>query len=160
MMGVGKSTIGKSLSRRLNVRFEDIDAIIEKKNSLSIKEIFDKKGEEFFRKIEEEETLGCIKEQNLIIALGGGAFMNAKIREGVKKYCVSIWLDLDIKELFKRIRLNKRRPLLQSKSSEKDVEKLYEKRKKTYSFADYKIDCNSKAEDKIVEEILKIYENI
>ena len=159
-MGVGKSTIGRSLSRRLNMRFEDIDAIIEKKNSLSIKEIFDKKGEEFFRKIEEEETLDCIKEQNLVIALGGGAFMNAKIREGVKKYCVSIWLDLNIKKLFERIKLNKRRPLLQSKSSEKDVEKLYEKRKQTYSFADYKIDCNSKAEGEIVKEILKIYENI
>ena len=90
MMGVGKSTVGKSLSLRLNVGFRDIDTIIEKKNSLSIKEIFEKKGEEFFRKIEEKETLDCIKEQNLIIALGGGAFMNKNIRENVKKNCISI----------------------------------------------------------------------
>ena len=160
MMGVGKSTVGKSLSLRLNVGFRDIDAIIEKKNSLSIKEIFEKKGEEFFRKIEEKETLDCIKGQNLIIALGGGAFMNKNIRENVKKNCISIWLDLSIKELFNRIRLNKRRPLLNNTSSEKDVEKLYEKRKQFYSFADYKIDCNSKEESEIVKEILEIYENI
>ena len=56
--------------------------------------------------------------------------------------------------------MNKRRPLLNSKSSEQDVKNLYEKRKKTYSLADHKIDCNFKTKDEIVKEILKIYENI
>ena len=86
--------------------------------------------------------------------------MSEKIRENTKKLCVSVWLDLGIKFLFPRIKMNKRRPLLNSKSSEQDVKNLYEKRRKTYSLADHKIDCNFKTKDEIVKEILKIYENI
>ncbi len=160
MMGVGKSTIGQDLAGKLDMQFKDIDKIIEEKLSLSIRDIFEKKGEEFFRKIEEEETLNHIKQKNTVVALGGGAFMSEKIRENTKKLCVSVWLDLGIKFLFPRIKMNKRRPLLNSKSSEQDVKNLYEKRKKTYSLADHKIDCNFKTKDEIVKEILKIYENI
>ena len=160
MMGVGKSTIGQDLASKLDIQFKDIDKIIEEKLSLSIKDIFEKKGEEFFRKTEEEETLNHMKEKNAVVALGGGAFMNEKIRENAKKLCVSVWLDLEPKLLFPRIKMNKRRPLLNSKSSEQDVKNLYEKRKKTYSLADHKIDCNLKNKDKIVQEILKIYESI
>lgn len=160
MMGVGKSTIGKDLSGKLNMQFKDIDKIIEKKLSLSIESIFKKSGEEFFRKIEEEETLNQIKEKNVIVALGGGAFMNEKIREAVKKLSISFWLDLEPKYLFPRIKMNKRRPLLNSKNLEQDVKNLYEKRKKTYSLADYKIDCNLKTKEEITKEVVKIYENI
>ena len=160
MMGVGKSTIGQDLAVKLDMQFKDIDRIIEEKLSLSIADIFEKRGEEFFRKIEEEETLNQIKEKNAVVALGGGAFMNEKIRENTKKLCVSVWLDLKPKHLFPRIKMNKRRPLLNSKSSEQDVKNLYEKRKKTYSLADHKIDCNLKNKNEIVEEILKIYESI
>ena len=160
MMGVGKSTVGQDLATKLNLQFKDVDKIIEKKLSLSITDIFEKKGEGFFRKVEEEETLNYIKEKNVVVALGGGAFMNEKIRENTKKLCISVWLDLEPKYLFPRIKMNKRRPLLNSKSSEQDVKNLYEKRKKIYSLADYKIDCNSKTKDEIVKEILKIYESI
>ena len=160
MMGAGKSTIGKDLSGKLNIQFKDIDKIIEKKLELSIGDIFKKKGEEFFRKIEEEETLNLIKERNVVVALGGGAFMNKKIREAIKKLCVSFWLDLEPKYLFPRIKMNKRRPLLNSKNLEQDVKNLYEKRKKTYSLADYKIDCNLKTKEEITKEVVKIYENI
>ena len=159
-LGAGKSTIGKDLSGKLNIQFKDIDKIIEKKLSLSIGDIFKKKGEEFFRKIEEEETLNLIKERNVVVALGGGAFMNKKIREAIKKLCVSFWLDLEPKYLFPRIKMNKRRPLLNSKNLEQDVKNLYEKRKKTYSLADYKIDCNLKTKEEITKEVVKIYENI
>ena len=160
MMGVGKSTIGKDLAGKLDMRFKDVDKIIEEKLSLSIADIFEKKGEAFFRKIEEEETLNHIKEKNAVVALGGGAFMSEKIRENTKKLCISVWLDLEPKHLFPRIKMNKRRPLLNSKSSEQDLKNLYEKRKKTYSLANYKINCNLKTKDEIVKEILKIYENI
>ena len=160
MMGVGKSTIGQDLAVKLDMQFKDIDRIIEEKLSLSIADVFEKKGEEFFRKIEEEETLNHIKEKNAVVALGGGAFMSKKIRENTKELCVSFWLDSEPKLLFPRIKMNKRRPLLNSKSSEQDVKNLYEKRKKTYSLADYKIDCNLKTKDEIIKEILKIYENI
>jgi len=160
MMGVGKSTIGQDLASKLKMEFRDIDIIIEEKLSLSITDIFEKRGEEFFRKIEEEETVNYLKEKNSIVALGGGAFMNKNIRDNTKKYCISVWLDLEPRHLFSRIKMNKRRPLLNSKSSEEDIKNLYEKRKQTYSLADHKVDCNLKTKDKIVEEILKIYEII
>ena len=160
MMGVGKSSVGEDLSRKLNTGFKDIDKIIETKLSLSITDIFEKKGEKFFREIEEKETLIHLKDENIVIALGGGAFMNEKIRENIKKFSVSFWLDLNNKQIFQRISVNKKRPLLSNKSTEKDVEKLYEKRKDIYSLADYRINCNFKNKNEIVKEILKIYENI
>ena len=86
--------------------------------------------------------------------------MNKNIRDNTKKYCISVWLDLEPRHLFSRIKMNKRRPLLNSKSSEEDIKNLYEKRKQTYSLADHKVDCNLKSKDKIVEDILKIYEVI
>ena len=82
-MGVGKSTIGKAVSKHLSMDFIDIDKIIEKKLNLTVQKIFEKKGEPFFREIEEKVTLEKIKKKNRIISLGGGAFMNAKIRDYV-----------------------------------------------------------------------------
>ena len=106
MMGTGKSTVGKYLCDRLKMQFADMDNIIEKKLSLSIVEIFQNKGEEFFRKIEEEETGKIIKKSGFIIALGGGAFVNKTIREQIKKNSISVWLDLDIDTIYKRTNIN------------------------------------------------------
>jgi len=160
MMAVGKSTIGRLLSKKLGIPFEDLDNRIEKRESLTIKEIFDSKGEEYFRKIEENEGLNIIKEEGKIIALGGGTFINQKVREGVKKTCFSVWLDLSPKEIFNRIKKNKGRPLLKNAKSIKDVENIYLNRKKIYALADYRLDCVSKNAENIVNEIEKIYENI
>ncbi len=160
MMGVGKSTIGKLLSKKFNIQFEDIDKIIERKLSLSIKEIFETKGEEFFRKIEEKVSIELLRKERIIIALGGGAFLNNLIRKNLKKFSISIWLDLSPKHIFQRIKKNKRRPLLNHAESEKDVEEIYKKRKAIYSLADFRINCDLKAKYAIVKEITKIYENI
>ena len=160
MMAVGKSTIGRLLSKKLGMPFEDLDSRIEKRDSLKIKEIFDSKGEEYFRKIEENEGLNLIKEEGKIIALGGGTFINQKVREEVKKTCFSVWLDLASKEIFNRIKKNKARPLLMNARSIQDVENIYLNRKKIYALADYRLDCVSKSAENIVNEIEKIYENI
>tara|TARA_B100002052_G_C15856527_1_gene587787 strand:- start:516 stop:1022 length:507 start_codon:yes stop_codon:yes gene_type:complete len=158
MMGSGKSTIGKSLSNSLSMEFIDTDDIIEKRLSLSISTIFETKGEDYFRSIEEEESLKLFKKKGLVIALGGGAFMNDKIRENIKKTTFSVWLDLNIDEIFKRVSMNKKRPLLHNNSKE-SLQKLYDQRKKTYSLADYKINCNFKNKNEIVDQIKKLYEN-
>ena len=92
MMGVGKSTIGRLLAKKLKVGFFYIDMIIEKNEKKSIKRIFRTDGEEFFRKIEEKTTLKILKAKNVVIALGGGAFMNEKIRFEVLKSSTSVWL--------------------------------------------------------------------
>ncbi len=159
MMASGKSIIGKSLSKRLGMQFVDTDDVIEKRLSLSIAKIFETKGESFFREIEEEESIKLVKKEGLVIALGGGAFMNNIIRENIKKSSFSVWLDLNSDEVFKRARMNKKRPLLYN-NSEDDFKKLYEERKKIYSLANCRIDCNSKNKNEIIEEIKKLYESI
>ncbi len=155
-MGSGKTTIGKSLSQRLNMQFADIDDIIEKKNGLSISMIFEQRGEKTFRQEEEVESKNALKRSNIIIALGGGAFINKNIRDEIKKNSVSIWLDLDVEMLYKRVNLNQKRPLLKN-SSKEDLKKIYNDRKKIYSLADFKIQCTLKNKDQIINEIVKIY---
>ena len=94
MMGVGKSTLGRSIAKELGMKFIDLDKLIERKVSLSIKEIFEKKGEKYFRSIERKIGLKSLREKNSVIALGGGAFIDLNIRKEVLKNCVSFWLDL------------------------------------------------------------------
>ncbi len=159
MMGVGKSTIGKILSKDLNMKFVDVDKIIEKKLSSTISQIFKKKGEAYFRKIEEKESIRLINENETVIALGGGAFLNKLVRENVKKNCFSIWLDLNSDDIFKRVYSNNKRPLLNEGQYKEDLKRLYDERKKVYSLADYKIDCNFKNKEEIVQEIRNLYEN-
>ena len=83
MMGVGKSTVGKILSKKLGFNFIDIDKIIEKKEKNSINSIFKIKGESYFRKLETEITLRKLKEDNAVISLGGGAFLVKIIRKSL-----------------------------------------------------------------------------
>ena len=156
MMGSGKTTIGKSLSQRLNMQFADIDDIIEKKNGLSISMIFEQRGEKTFRQEEEVESKNALKRSNIIIALGGGAFINKNIRDEIKKNSVSIWLDLDVEILYKRVNLSQKRPLLKN-SSKENLKKIYNDRKRIYSLADFKIQCTLKNKDQIINEIVKIY---
>ena len=85
MMGSGKSTIGYLLSNKINSDFYDIDKIIEEEEGLKITEIFENKGENYFRKIEEKICLKILKFNKKIISLGGGSFLNNKIREEIQE---------------------------------------------------------------------------
>ena len=160
MMGVGKSTLGKMVSKKLKLNFLDIDRFIEKKNLMTINEIFKTKGENFFRNEEEKITLKFLKKQKLIIALGGGAFINRKIRNEVLLNNISIWLSVDIGKLSIRVSKSNKRPLLNEnkKSTLKVLEKIYEKRKKIYELANHKIDCDKSSLNKIANDIISIYE--
>ena len=159
MMGVGKSTIGKKLAKKLKLKFIDIDQIIEKKEKRTIKEIFEDKGEEYFRKIEKKINLEEIKKSNAVIALGGGAFMNKFIRQEAKNLSISFWLDLDLESLLTRLKNVKKRPLLNQNNLRESVNKIYSERKKIYNKSDFKIKFNLKNADQIVDRIIKLYEN-
>ena len=86
---------------------------------MKIWEIFKNKGEDFFRLEEEKEILECLKKNKTVIALGGGAFMNKNIRYLILKNSLSFWLDLNIKTITKRVKWNKKRPLLNQKKQKK-----------------------------------------
>lgn len=158
-MGVGKSTIGKSLSKKLNMKFFDTDSIIEEKEKMSIKNIFETKGEKYFRKIEKKTSLEILNNTNVVVALGGGAFVDIDVRNKILESSVSCWLFLDVKNLLKRISDSKnKRPLLSNKNLEKTLNNIHEEREKIYKNADFKIDCNKKEKFKIIDEIIKFYE--
>ena len=157
-MGVGKSTIGKNLAKKLKYKFVDIDKLIEFQEGLSINSIFKNKSESYFRKIESEITLSELKKESSVISLGGGAFLNDKIRAKAKKLSISFWLDVPIYELIKRLRKTRQRPLLFNKDISETVKKMYFVRKKIYNEANFKIRCKSLKSDQIVSKILNLYE--
>ena len=158
MMAVGKTTLGKIVAKKQDLKFIDIDASIEKKNSMTINEIFKKKGEKFFRIEEEKEILKSLKKNNCIIALGGGAFMNKTVRENILKNAISIWLNVDIKTLNKRVKWNQKRPLLKEKNDQKKITELYAERKDIYKLANHKIACDNLTKEDIAEKIIALYE--
>ena len=158
MMGSGKSTIGLSLSKRLNTNFFDIDKIIEREHNMKVNEIFEKKGEKFFRSLEEKITLNVLKSKNSIISLGGGSWLNEKIRKETNiNNNVSFWLNWDTSIILERIKKNNKRPLIKN-LNDSEIVKLILKRSKIYAKANYEIDCNRLTKDKIIKKILNIYE--
>ncbi len=157
MMAVGKTTLGKIVAKNQKLEFIDIDSNIEKKNSMTIVEIFEKKGEKFFREEEQKEVLESMKKKNCVIALGGGAFVNKIIRENVLKNAISIWLTLDIETLIKRTQWNEQRPLLNKVSNKKRLNELFEERKNFYKLANHKIVCDELSRNDIVEKIMTLY---
>ena len=111
MMGSGKSTIGSLISKKLNVKFYDTDKFIEDEANMKINEIFRVKGEAFFRDLEEKIILKILQTSNSIISLGGGSFINQKIRVEVLTNNLSIWLNWKNSTLINRIKNSKKRPL-------------------------------------------------
>ena len=157
MMGSGKSSIGSLIAKKLQLNFIDIDNVIENELGLSIKKIFETKGENYFRKFEEKTTLKKLKSSSTVISLGGGAFSNKEIRKEVIKNHISFWLNWSDDILFNRIKNSKKRPLAFN-SSENEIIDLIKKRSNIYSKALYKIECDNLTKNEIVKEILKIYE--
>ena len=158
MMGVGKSTIGKILAKKLNYNFIDIDKLIEAKEGASVNLIFKNKSESYFRKIEKEITLEELKKKDSVISLGGGGFLSNTIRTGTKKHSTSFWLDVPVDELVKRLKKSRQRPLLFRKNINETVKKIYFERKRIYNEADHRIKCLSLTSEEIAKKVLFLYE--
>ena len=155
MMGSGKTTIGKIVSKKLNKKFIDIDQQIESEENMTISDIFQNKGELFFRKIEEKISLQNLKKSNSVISLGGGAFINKKIQKEVLKNHISIWLKWDNYNLIKRIKNSQKRPIA-IKLSNIDLNKLIDDRSKIYSKAKYQIKCDRLTKLELMERIIRL----
>tara|TARA_B100000787_G_scaffold165809_1_gene150173 strand:+ start:28 stop:540 length:513 start_codon:yes stop_codon:yes gene_type:complete len=157
MMGSGKSSIGYLVSKKLNLGFMDIDSLIEEETEMSILDIFEEKGESYFRSLEEKITLKTLKNSNHVVSLGGGSFMNNKIRKEILTNHFSFWLSWDESVLIKRVKDSKKRPLA-FKSTNDEIKQLIKKRSKIYSKAQFKINCNKLTKTEIVKKIIYIYE--
>ena len=157
MMGSGKSSIGAMVSKKLSIPFIDIDNLVEEHAGMTVTEIFETNGEDYFRNLEEKITIKSLRHKNIVVSLGGGGFINDKIRKNILANHFSFWLDWDDLVLIKRIKGSKKRPLT-SKSTKQEIKAIINKRKKIYSKADFKINCNKLTKSEIVKTIIKTYE--
>ena len=157
MMGSGKSTIGYLLSKNINLNFLDVDKFIEKETDLKIYDIFQKKGEVYFRDLEEKTTLKLLKGKGKIISLGGGGFLNKNIRKEILKNHISFWLNWKNSTIINRILKSKKRPIAFN-SSENNLKRLINERSNIYAEANFKINCETLTKKMIVKNILELYE--
>ena len=157
MMGSGKSSIGSLTAKKLGIKFIDVDKEIERELGLSISKIFETKGEDYFRKFEEKTTLKILKNNSVVVSLGGGAFINKVIRKEILKNHISFWLNWNNETLLSRIKNSKKRPLAIN-STENELIDLIKKRSNIYSKALYEIKCDKLSKNEIVKQVLKNYE--
>jgi shikimate kinase len=157
MMGSGKSSIGLLVAKKLKLDFIDIDKEIEQETGISIKKIFETKGENYFRKFEEKVTLKKLKLNFSVISLGGGAFANNNIKKEVLKNHISFWLNWNNEVLLNRIKNSKKRPLAFN-STDNELIDLIKKRSNIYSKALHEIKCDNLSKNEIAKKILEIYE--
>ena len=153
-MGVGKSTVGRHVAQKLKLPFIDIDREIEKMNNSSIENIFERNGEEAFRKMEADEIKRVAGLPGRVISCGGGAVLNKDSMYYLREYCVVIWLWASIDTILKRAGNSGVRPLLKVKDRRSEIETLLTFRKPYYADAsDLFINTDHKKPGEIAERI-------
>ena len=157
-MATGKTTIGKRLSSKLNLPFFDSDREIELAVGCSINKYFKTNGEKKFRAIEEKiiiEKIKRNKDNNFIMSLGGGAYLNHNIRELINFIGISVWLNSNIDIVYNRLQKSKHvRPLMVSFNTKEKLEKLLKERMLYYQRANIKVDIINTSKDKMSNIIL------
>ena len=154
MMGAGKSSIGRRLAGELGISFVDADTEIEKAAGMSIPEMFEFKGEAYFRSGEARVIARLLDCGPQVLATGGGAFMNAQTRALVRDRGVSIWLKADLEVLLRRVKRRTDRPLLKDSDPTVTLTRLLEQRDPVYAEADLTIQSRDVPHEIIMSEII------
>ena len=156
LMGAGKSTIGRQLARRLGKEFRDSDGEIEKRTGVNIDVIFDIEGEQGFRRRETETLRELTAARGIVLATGGGAVLAPENQALLKDNGFIIYLKATAEHLAGRLRLDRRRPLLQSGDKLTKIRELLERREPVYQqLADLVIETNERSIYRVVSEISK-----
>ena len=140
LMGAGKSCIGRRLAPRLDLPFADADGEIEAAAGCSIEEIFTRHGEAAFRSGERRVIERLLKEQPRVLSTGGGAFVDPRTRQAVRRFGVSVWLRADLELLLKRTARRNNRPLLKTGDPRSILGSLMAERYPVYAEADVTVD--------------------
>ncbi len=149
-MAAGKTTVGRALAERLGWRVEDIDDLIEKRERMTVADIFARHGEPYFRQAEREILRLLQPMRHVIVATGGGTFADADNRALINIDGVSVWLDLPLEEVIARIPVDGRRPLAADRAA---LERLYLSRVEAYNQAHHRIDSSRLPLPAVVDRI-------
>ncbi|WP_336810328.1 shikimate kinase [Bosea sp. MMO-172] len=155
MMGSGKSSVGRRLAGRLGLPFVDADTEIETAAHMTIPEIFAQRGEAEFREGERRVISRVLTTRApLVLATGGGAFMNVETRERVKELGISVWLKAEPDVLMRRVRKRSNRPLLQTADPEATLRRMLSEREPVYALADITILSSDEPHEVVVGETI------
>jgi shikimate kinase len=154
LMGVGKSTIGRRLAKRLRIGFADSDDEIEQAAFHSISEIFERFGEASFRDGERRVIQRLVAGEPKVIATGGGAFIDAGTRALILDKCIAVWLDADIDTLVDRVERRDHRPLLKGKNAASVLRELAAVRNPIYAEAHIHVRSETMPHERAVERII------
>ena len=154
-MGVGKTTVGRRLARALDLPFRDADAEIEVAAGRSVGDIFAERGEAEFRAGEMRVIRRLLEGPPMVLATGGGAFMNPETRRTIRERAVSIWLRADLDVLVRRTARRDTRPLLRGGDPRAVLERLAAERYPAYAEADLTVETNEAPHDAAVAAILQ-----
>lgn len=155
MMGVGKTTVGRRLAKRLKLPFVDADHEIELAAGMTIPDIFKCHGEQAFRDGERRVIRRLMDGAPKVLATGGGAFINEQTRCVLKDRAISVWLDADLETLVDRTARRDNRPLLKQGNPREILGKLKDDRQPFYSQADLHISSSGGPHAQVVDRIIE-----
>ncbi len=158
LMGAGKSSIGRRLGARLGMPFVDSDVEIEKAAGMSIDDIFKRHGESHFRDGERRVIGRLLDGPPIVLATGGGAFMNAETRARIKSQSLSIWLDAELEVLLRRCLKRSNRPLLRQGDPGETLLRLKTERDPVYAQADHSVHSGDGPHELVVDAIVRLLE--
>lgn len=156
MMGSGKTSAGALLSEKLGFDFVDTDLEIEKSENMTVSNIFNERGEQYFRNLEKEKIKEYAKLTNTVLSLGGGAFEDEETRKLLKQNGFVIYLKATPECLFGRIKSEIHRPLLHKNFSVETLAFILKKRAENYEKAHQTIDTCKFSQEEVVEKIMRI----
>ena len=150
-MAAGKTTLARALAKRLGWQASDIDELIEKREKLSVSEIFAKRGEPYFRAAERQVLGEQLGRRHVVVATGGGTFADPQNRAAINEDGVSVWLDVPLEQAIARVPPDGRRPLAADRA---EFERLYQARRFAYQQAHVRLDAGRASVDALIEELL------
>ncbi|TCS63506.1 shikimate kinase [Varunaivibrio sulfuroxidans] len=154
LMGAGKSSVGRRLAKTLEWPFIDADDEIVKAAGCSIEDIFELYGEAAFREGEKRVILRLLEGAPIVLATGGGAFINPEIRATIKRRGVSVWLRAELSILYERTSRRAGRPLLKSEDPRAVLKTLIDQRYPVYAEADIEIESRNEPHEVAVKAII------
>ncbi|KXF79275.1 shikimate kinase [Paramesorhizobium deserti] len=156
LMGAGKSTIGKKVAQLLGLPFFDADNEIETVSRMTIPELFEAYGETEFRDLERRVIQRMLEDGPMVLATGGGAYMNAQTREAISASGVSVWLKADLDLLMERVSRRQNRPLLKNDNPRGVMERLMAERYPVYALADLTVTSREEKKEVIAQEVIEV----